>query len=85
MFSAARFFGMHAVSLLFLGDDVLGGRSWLDPFEPEEVAAQQQANAALIEVAPELSAGDVGKLGPDVDRSSGRPNIRPFPTLAATG
>ncbi len=67
VFSAARFFGMHAVSLLFVWDDLLAGRSWLDPFEPEEVAAQQRANAALMEVALELPVDDVGNGSwPDV-------------------
>ncbi len=54
VFSAAAWFGMRAVSLLFAWDDLLRQRSWLDPFSVEETAAQQRANAALMEVALEL-------------------------------
>lgn len=60
VFSAARWFGMQAVSLLFVWDDLLRGRSWLDPFSAEEVQAQDRANAALMEVALELAAGAAG-------------------------
>ncbi len=55
VFSAAAFFGMSAVSLLFVWDDLLRHRSWLDPFPPEEQAAQERANAALMDVALELA------------------------------
>ncbi|MGI8757951.1 MAG: nucleoside phosphorylase [Acidimicrobiales bacterium] len=57
VFSAARHFGMQAVSLLFVWDDLLRNRSWLDPFSPEEQQAQERANAALMEVALEIGAG----------------------------
>ncbi len=57
VFSAAAWFGMQAVSLLFVWDELLAGRSWLDPFPVEEKAAQERANAALMEVALELPAG----------------------------
>ena len=57
VFSAAACFGMQAVSLLFVWDELLSGRSWLDAFEPEEVLAQERANAALMDVALELAAG----------------------------
>lgn len=51
VFSAAASFGMQAVSALFVWDELLAGRTWLDPFEPEEHDRQQRANAALFEVA----------------------------------
>lgn len=54
VFSAARWFGMHAVSMLFAWDDLLRHRSWLDPFPAEEKAAQDRANAALMEAALEV-------------------------------
>ena len=59
VFSAAAFFRMQAVSLLFVWDELLSGRSWLDAFEPHELAAQQRADAALMDVALELPAGEV--------------------------
>lgn len=54
VFSAARHFGMEAVSLLFVWDDLLRNRSWLDPFAPEEKQAQDRANTALMDVALEI-------------------------------
>lgn len=54
VFSAARWFGLRAVSLLFAWDDLLRHRSWLDPFTPDETQAQRRANAALMDVALEL-------------------------------
>ena len=51
VFSAARHFGMRAVSLLFVWDELLKGRSWLDPFTPEEQERQHRANEAIFEVA----------------------------------
>ncbi len=60
VFSAASWFGLRAVSMLFAWDDLLRRRSWLDPFAPEEVDAQRWANAALMDVALELlDAGEV--------------------------
>lgn len=50
VFSAATAFGVEAVSLLFVWDE-LPGRSWTDPFTPAEQAAQARANAATFEVA----------------------------------
>ncbi len=82
VFSAAAWFGMQAMSLLFVWDELLAGRSWLDPFPPEERAAQERANAALMDVALELPAGEVGlpggrtvprgSLAPPHDREEGR-------------
>jgi purine-nucleoside phosphorylase len=54
VFTAARRFGMAAVSLLFVWDELLAGRSFLHAFAEEERAAQARANAALMDVALEL-------------------------------
>jgi len=54
VFTAARHFGMAAVSLLFVWDDLLAGRSFLDHFTDDERAAQTRANGALMDVALEL-------------------------------
>ena len=54
VFSAAAHFGIEALSLLFVWDE-LPGRSWTDPFSEAEVAAQQRANARTFEVALSLS------------------------------
>lgn len=51
VFSAARHFGMRAVSLLYAWDELLRDRSWLDPFVAEEQAAHARANAVLMDVA----------------------------------
>jgi len=51
VFSAARCFGMQAVSLLFVWDELLAGRSFLHPYTEAEQAAQARANAALMDVA----------------------------------
>ena len=51
VFSAARRFGMQAASLLFVWDELLKGRTWLEPFAPEEEARQRRANDAIFEVA----------------------------------
>ena len=53
VFSAAAAFGMQAVSLLFVWDE-LPGRSWTDAFSPGEAAAQARANAATWDVALSL-------------------------------
>ncbi|HEV8115266.1 MAG TPA: hypothetical protein VGP53_03435 [Acidimicrobiales bacterium] len=54
VFSAARAFGLPAVSLLFVWDELLAGRSFLHPYTDAERAAQARANAALMDVALEL-------------------------------
>ena len=51
VFSAAACFGMQAVSLLFVWDELLAGRSFLHPYTEAEQAAQARANAALMDVA----------------------------------
>ena len=55
VFSAAAAFGMRAVSMLFVWDE-LPGRSWTDAFTPDEQAAQARADAATFEVALGLLA-----------------------------
>lgn len=56
VFTAARFFGMQAVSLLFVWDELLAGRSFLHPYTDAERSAQSRANDALMEVALGLVA-----------------------------
>lgn len=51
VFSAAAHFNMRAAALLFVWDELLQGRTWLDPFSMEEAERQQRANSALFEVA----------------------------------
>lgn len=54
VFSAARCFGLPAVSLLFVWDELLAGRSFLHPYSAAEQAAQARANVALMDVALDL-------------------------------
>lgn len=51
VFSAARFFGMQAVSLLYVWDELLAGRSFLHSYTEAEQAAQARASATMMEVA----------------------------------
>jgi len=51
VFSAARSFGMAAVSMLFVWDELLAGRSFLHPYTEAERAAQARANDVLMPVA----------------------------------
>lgn len=55
VFSAASVFEMEAVSLLFVWDELLNDRTWLDTFSPEETKRQEDANRAIFEVALELA------------------------------
>ncbi len=55
VFSAARYFGMQAVSLLFVWDELLAGRSFLHPYTEAERAAQSRANDVLMDVALNLA------------------------------
>lgn len=50
VFSAAAHFGIEALSLLFVWDE-LPGRSWTDAFTPEETAAHAAANTATYATA----------------------------------
>jgi purine-nucleoside phosphorylase len=54
VFSAARRMGMRAVSMVFVWDELLRGRTWLDPFPEEETRRQRDANAATFAVALDL-------------------------------
>lgn len=54
VYSAARHFGMEAVSLLFAWDELLRGRTWNDPFPEDERLRQEEANAATFKVALSL-------------------------------
>lgn len=53
VFSAAAHFGIEALSLLFVWDE-LPGRPWTDVFTASEQAAQERANARTFEVALSL-------------------------------
>ena len=55
VFSAATFFNMKSVSLLFVWDELLTGRTWLDTFSREEASKQEKANLATFEVALSLA------------------------------
>lgn len=50
-FAVARHFGMSAVSLLVVWDDLTRGRSFLDPLSDREQQALHAANTAVYEVA----------------------------------
>lgn len=54
VFSAARRMGMRAVSMVFVWDELLRGRTWLDPFPDDEAKRQRDANAAIFDVALDL-------------------------------
>lgn len=54
VFSAAAHLGMEAVSMVFAWDELLRGRTWLDPFPAEEKERQDAANEATFQVALEL-------------------------------
>ena len=55
VFSAATFFDMKSVSLLFVWDELLRGRTWLDSFSCEEVSSQERASLATFEIALSLA------------------------------
>ena len=55
VFSAAAHFGMEALSLLFVWDE-LPGRSWTDPFSAEETTAHEASNALTFATALHLIA-----------------------------
>ena len=61
VFTAARCFGMQAVSLLFVWDELLAGRSFLHPYTEAEQAAQARANEALMDVALDLAPQRVAR------------------------
>ena len=53
VFSAATHFGIEALSLLYVWDE-LPGRSWTEPFTPAETEAHAAANSATFEAALSL-------------------------------
>lgn len=50
VFSCAAHFGMKAASILFVWDELLNDRTWLDSFSPEETKRQEDANRVMFEV-----------------------------------
>ncbi len=55
VFTAASFFNMECASLLFVWDELLNDRTWLDTFSPKETQKQTDANKAIFELALELA------------------------------
>ncbi len=55
VFASAAHFGMRAVSLLFVWDELSLGRTFLDQYNPDELARQERANRVIFEVALELA------------------------------
>ncbi|GBD84046.1 purine nucleoside phosphorylase DeoD-type [bacterium BMS3Abin02] len=53
-FAVSRYFDMPAVSMLVVWDDLLQGRSFLDPLEPSAQQKLDDANEAVFEVALDL-------------------------------
>lgn len=51
VFSAAEYFNMQRVSMLFVWDELLNHRTWLDEFSTVEKSKQTEANRAIFEVA----------------------------------
>ncbi len=55
VFASAAHFGMRAVSLLFVWDELSLGRTFLDHYNPDELARQERANRVIFEVALEVA------------------------------
>ena len=55
VFSAAKYFGMEAISLVFVWDELLNERTWLDTFLPEEKEKQKTANKLTFKTALALA------------------------------
>lgn len=55
-FAVAHHFDMAAVSMLVVWDELLRGRSFLDPLEPEHQRNFDRSNASVFETALELVA-----------------------------
>ena len=51
VFSAAEYFDMQRVSMLFVWDELLEGRTWLHEFSVEEQKRQSEANRLIFEAA----------------------------------
>ena len=54
VYAAAAAFGMDAVALLFVWDELLAGRGFLATFDEEETARQRRANEVTFDVALNL-------------------------------
>lgn len=54
VYSAATYFNMKRVSMLFVWDELLKNRTWLDEFSVTEKIRQTKANLAIFEVALQL-------------------------------
>lgn len=52
--AVSRYFDMPAVSMLVVWDDLLAGRSFLDPLTPTQQESLDRSNKAVFEVALEL-------------------------------
>lgn len=54
VYSAAEYFKMQRVSILFVWDELLNHRTWLDEFSATEKSQQSEANRSIFEVALKL-------------------------------
>lgn len=54
-YAVSRHFGVPAVAMLVVWDDVIAGKRFLDPLSIEETTALDRANRSVYEVALELS------------------------------
>lgn len=54
VYSAAEYFSMQRVSMLFVWDELLNHRTWLDEFSVAEKLKQTEANRIIFEVALKL-------------------------------
>ena len=54
VYSAAEYFKMQRVSMLFVWDELLNRRTWLDEFSATETLKQSEANRSIFEVALKL-------------------------------
>jgi len=53
--AVARFFGVNGISMLSVRDALAGGRTFLDPLEPQEAATLKHSNEVIFEVALSLA------------------------------
>jgi len=54
VFTAANHFGMKSASMVFVWDELLRGRTWLDKFPEDETKRQDDANRFIFEAALKL-------------------------------
>ena len=52
--AVARYFGVPGISMLVAWDEVLSGRSFVDPLPPEEAETFARADEAVFDVALDL-------------------------------